>query len=355
MNITFLIGNGFDVGIGMSSRFKDFFPIYQFISKDKALEIRKLSEEIKSDLATWADFELAIGMYTLKFDKNNKQEFLDQIKDFELEFIEYLKEQEKHISYNNKTKISSVIIKALTMYFSPDNLAVESSKMISNVYANHKKEEHRYNFINFNYTNTLKSCLETISDGVVARRKYNDIEKIDKIDNVIHVHGKSDLHPLIGVDNVNQIANKELAKDVRFTRYIVKPLMNQFLRNSNNLDTTTVIKKSKIICIYGMSLGASDLKWWSLLLSWLHNDSERQLIIFEYDDKYTTTTPFAWIEKEDFILDKLNSYNASTNIDVDKLIPRIHIAVHKNIFQMDLTKEHREFMDNVIEEVITKA
>ena len=31
VKITFLIGNGFDVGVGMNSRFKDFFPIYQLL------------------------------------------------------------------------------------------------------------------------------------------------------------------------------------------------------------------------------------------------------------------------------------------------------------------------------------
>ena len=30
MKITFLIGNGFDVGVGMNSRFKDSFPIQSF-------------------------------------------------------------------------------------------------------------------------------------------------------------------------------------------------------------------------------------------------------------------------------------------------------------------------------------
>ena len=43
VNITFLIGNGFDVGVGMNSKFKDFFPIYQVKSIDKAPEIRQLA------------------------------------------------------------------------------------------------------------------------------------------------------------------------------------------------------------------------------------------------------------------------------------------------------------------------
>ena len=56
MNITFLIGNGFDVGMGMESKFKDFFPIYEAKSLNKEDRIKKLSQEIGNDYDTWADF-----------------------------------------------------------------------------------------------------------------------------------------------------------------------------------------------------------------------------------------------------------------------------------------------------------
>ena len=67
LNITFLIGNGFDIGMGMKSRFKDFFPIYELLSKNKEPEIKQLSDEIDGNHETWADFEAKLGEYTLKF------------------------------------------------------------------------------------------------------------------------------------------------------------------------------------------------------------------------------------------------------------------------------------------------
>lgn len=85
-----------------------------------------------------------------------------------------------------------------------------------------------------------------------------------------------------------------------------------------------------------MSLGATDKNWWNEVLLWLKENSERQLVIFDYDPEFSNTSQFDWIEKEYSILDKLASYNNASEQDIEMLRPRIHIAVNKNIFEMDL-------------------
>ena len=49
----------------------------------------------------------------------------------------------------------------------------------------------------------------------------------------------------------------------------------------------------------------------------------------------------------------LSSY--SNDIEVEKLRSRIHIAVHKNIFEMDLVKQHREMCDLAVEKVLAEV
>ncbi len=352
MKITFLIGNGFDVGVGMQSRFKDFFPIYEAKSRTKDDRIKMLSEEISGDYETWADFESALGKYTSKFTKDTKQDFLDQLKDFEGEFIDYLKLQEEMLSFDSEKEISEHMINALRGYYDGGKLAPESRATIASIYTNHASEDHIYNFINFNYTTILERCLKTISQDIVVKRKHSG-ERTDKIGRVVHVHGKSDLHPIIGVNDVGQIENKELAGDSRFTRFIVKPSLNQYLRHGNDSAATEVLNQSTIICVYGMSIGATDKKWWHNILSWLNNSGERQLIIFDYDNKYTQSNQFSWLEKEDALIDKMSKY--STGVDVEKLRSRIHIAVHKNIFEIDLAKQKREVYEVALEKVLAKV
>ena len=352
MNITFLIGNGFDVGVGIKSRFKDFFPIYKNKSQNKDDRIKQLSDNIESDYDTWADFEKALGEYTKEFDLESKQNFIDQIKDFEAEFVEYLKWQESVLSFKNSDKISQTMIDGLTKYYSVDNLAVDSNIAITKIYNKFSGEQHFYNFVNFNYTSLLSKTIKSIPGSIVCKRKHNgNNEKTDKIGQIIHVHGSYDKMPIIGVNDVDQIANKELAKDARFIRYIVKPIMNQNLRQGNDRDATTIINNSTIVCVYGMSLGATDKKWWNLLMQWLAGSSDRQLVLFEYDDKYTSTTPYGWLEKEDSIMDKLTQYNSNKGLTVENLRSRIHIAVHKNIFQMNLPYKKDDEYGTLMEKV----
>ncbi|MBQ2987430.1 MAG: hypothetical protein IJE23_08115 [Tyzzerella sp.] len=349
MNITFLIGNGFDVGIGMKSRFKDFFPIYQENSCKKEERIRKFSDVIGSDYDTWADFECALGQYTLKFNNETKQDFIAQVKDFENDFIEYLKHNEMTLVFDDE--VGDLMVNALVQFYDSKNLAPESSAAIRKVYSTHGAENHTYNFINFNYTFTLEKCLKTISDDVVRTRRSGNVEKVDKIGQVVHVHGNCELYPIIGVNDKSQIANKELAEDGMFCRYIVKPLLNQFLRQGNDANTTNIINQSTIICVYGMALGETDKKWWNLLIKWLNGNSERQLVVYEYDNKYTTSTQFGWLEKEDLIINKLAQYSGVGN-DIEKLRSRIHIAIHKNIFSMRLSMRSDEEMDQLYNEII---
>lgn len=71
----------------------------------------------------------------------------------------------------------------------------------------------------------------------------------------------------------------------------------------------------------------------------MSTNTNKDLIIYDYDDKYSQKSQFSWPQKEDSIIDKLSELTKDTKIDVEQLRSRIHIAVHKNIFEMDLTKK----------------
>lgn len=339
MNITFLIGNGFDVGMGMKSRFSDFFPKYCADSVDKEESLRGLSKDIEEHQDDWSYFELQIGQYTNNFTPQNKQVFLNQFRDFELSFIDYLKDEEALLSFSETKKIADVMISGLTKYYNTENLQVGSSQQVNSVYSNRLLENHTINFVTFNYSAVLEKCLKTIPDGVISTRKTSNGNYYTKIGRVVHVHGTNDALPIMGVNDASQIANKELANDKRFIRYLVKPLSNEVHRMNHDKESAELIGNSHIICIYGMSLGETDKDWWNRVLIWLNANSSRQLVVFVYDKDFRMSTHLDWIEKEDAIIDRLAEF---TNFDIENLRPRIHIAVQKNIFEMNLRRHPEE-------------
>lgn len=72
MNIVYLIGNGFDINIGLKTRYKDFYDYYLALDSSGDNEhVKKLKEHLKETLSTddkyWSDLEIALGAYTTNF------------------------------------------------------------------------------------------------------------------------------------------------------------------------------------------------------------------------------------------------------------------------------------------------
>ena len=346
MNITFIIGNGFDVGLGLRSKFSDYFPVYIDESKGKDETLSPLAKEIELNQEEWSYFEKKMGDYTDKFTKETMNNYKSQFKDFEVNFIKYLRNEESKLSYD-KTKISQVFEKALLNFYKQDILSPGSTEAISNQFKRYNQDHRIFNFISFNYTDSLEKCLSVFPNGVIARRRINTSEYLDKIGTIVHIHGTKTNLPVMGVNDVSQIKNSELAADNKFAKYIVKPLNIKANRTNNDKVAIDLIKNSQIICIYGMSLGETDKRWWSNILKWLSDDGNRQLVIFVYDEQFTFTSQFDKLDKEDYFIDILNSYGVSEKIDAELLRDRIHIAIHKNIFSINLRREEDAVMAEV--------
>lgn len=257
MRIAFLIGNGFDIGMGLKSKFSNFFPLYVDRSQYRPIRLLGLAENIDKDTKNWSNFEKQMGRYTTEFTPESKQDYIDQLDDFAKEFTTYLSEQGTSL-YFDKDKISAHMIHALTQFYVYPNLHTASAKRILDIFKLYRADNYYLDFINFNYTSVLDHCLECIPNKLVGQHDYDSKKHNIKIGDIVHVHGTSQDSPLMGVNDVSQIANKELAEDKRFSKYIVKPKLNYYLRMNYDLKATEIIKNSMITCVYGMSLGETD-------------------------------------------------------------------------------------------------
>jgi Bacteriophage abortive infection AbiH len=96
MNQVYIIGNGFDLNLGLKTRYIEFFEYYKkTISKNSI--ISELKNNISSDIENWADFEIALGKYTINL--NNLEEFDIILDDIKMNLSNYLINQENLYAY----------------------------------------------------------------------------------------------------------------------------------------------------------------------------------------------------------------------------------------------------------------
>ena len=78
MNITFLIGNGFDLNLGLKTDYKSFYSYYKMRSKSN------IAKSIDSEYELWSDLEKGLGEYTARLKtQQDVEKFLDEKEELE--------------------------------------------------------------------------------------------------------------------------------------------------------------------------------------------------------------------------------------------------------------------------------
>jgi len=268
--ILFIIGNGFDLHLGMETKYTDVYKKYvKAPSADK--DIEKFKKDILDNHETWADFEMALPKYA----KNVSSEavLIKCLRDFKTFIAEFLKEQ-NDIVINNiggyaNYQIARVLIDSLTSFHS--SLTPNSQRNINNLMYNANVT---YDFLTFNYT--------TVLDALVNHSKNQHTLKVNS---PLHIHGSLETDITMGIDNIEQFKTLfPLSRKGR--RSLIKPVYNNEYDRKRVLDAEELILQSDIICTYGFSFGESDQTWVNLLAKWLKMNPEYQLVVYDYKNQY---------------------------------------------------------------------
>lgn len=278
MNITFLLGNGFDVNLGLKTTYKEFYPTY-FNTNEKLPDdncIKKFCKTIKDEYEDWSDFEWAFsqcadGTY------NDIGEILANFDDL---FASYLKEECKKCNYSSPNILSEFKKFIYTPY---SFLERADYQYVENFFRMHRSESQNYNFISFNYTDTLDCLLSSEFKKTFLTRNSNGYEYI--YNPVLHIHGSiKEGYIIVGIDSLEQFKNENLKINQKLKRHCVKEIINNqngYSEKENKYKS--IIENSNVICVYGMSFGESDRRRWSIISSWLRKNKNNKLIIFKYN------------------------------------------------------------------------
>lgn len=284
MNITFLIGNGFDRNLGLDTNYSDFIKVYK--KSDVNTQILKdFRTFIDENQELWSSAELAFGIYTREFASGKGAQFSECQDDFCQCLANYLKEQELRIDYlANKVAICKAFshLNSLTSSFPTQERAV-----IDRVYSNHLSEGIIFNFICYNYTRTLDECLAVLKEknSVIGTHKYGTLTFNHTIGQICHVHGTVEKDMVLGVNDESQILNPKLFDcddgDIYRSLLIKRKANASYLENTDE-KAKQMLTSSKIIYVYGMSIGETDKLWWNRICEWLAGDNTRHLILQKY-------------------------------------------------------------------------
>lgn len=330
MNITFLIGNGFDLNCGLKSSYSDMYEGYCEEKETDSEVIKKFKKLIKqNNYETWSCFEWAMAKNINMFKTEN--DFIECLIDFKRYLVTYLSEEkEKFLKKYNNNSVRVEVYKEILNSIS--NFYKDITNNISNIINRQMSLSNNlnYTFISFNYTCILDEIFKPFTSPI---KKYNS--------KYINIHGSLNNNDIIlGIDNEKQLELKSfnLSNDGKIS--FIKPIFNEQFDTNRVTDANNAILQSDIICVYGMSLGESDLTWKKLIIKWLDSClSEDNKHLFIYDHKNCKQNIFfkdqQLIEerktKEKFIIKKLKI--EETNDKLRKYFNKIHMPF-KNIFNV---------------------
>ena len=280
----YIIGNGFDLDLGIDSSYNSYYRSKQFkILCERspiASFVNKLKEENSGE--NWVDFEEAIKQYCI--DLLHKEDLSDlektikfqNLRDFDCHFneirnsiSEFLIEETSKIDLSSlqKDKKSLIIVREI----------IERFHETSNKGGGLITENNHFKVITFNYTNSLKELINIEAKKIWTEDKLfiNNIQKLEN--NIIHIHGSLVNNDIIlGIEDVPDIIPRE-------TFFIRKSIFVDYSKFSLEL-----MKKANNVTIFGHSLGTSDEMYFKKLFNlWKQNASsyeKRKITIYHKKD-----------------------------------------------------------------------
>ena len=341
MEITFMIGNGFDISMGLQTSYSEFYKWYAK-QKDSDEEIRDFKRKINENLEEkdeedryWADVETGLAMSTA--DYNYGSNFIMCYEDIHDNLISYLKNEERIFNDEKEKilKISSIIRSQIPNYY--NELSLGEKETFKNLETKNSSANSKINIICFNYTKISDLVFNEVFKSSLKNWNGSDGRNHSMVAGEgVHIHGYLDEYPILGVCKPDSIANQDLLKDPNFKAIMVKAESDKEIGEQWRRRAAGIVKRSDVICIFGMSLGETDSDYWEWLLSWIKASNERHLIIFWYEKNYYgKTSLYKKTSKTREIQDKFFDYLPIEENEKERLRSRVHVIINtQNMFKI---------------------
>jgi hypothetical protein len=321
MNVVFILGNGFDLNLGLKTSYSDFYQYYLDQNSSNKQVIEDAKKNIKSDVKNWSDLELKLGRYTSEIrDPEN----------FDILYFDIVDNLRKYLSMEqDKFDYSAFGRSALLGDF------VEADRVLSQKERNKLTELYEQiggdintNILTFNYTQTIEKIVGDAIGQIIGKTRGKRVI----LNGIEHIHGYLENGLILGVNDVDQIDNENLRRSQEVVEAIVKPVHNQELGHMRDNRCMQVISSANLIFVFGCSIGESDKLWWEKVGEKLGEYC--RLVIFYRGKNIESQNEILYSRENRKIKDRFLSL---TNLDESKReIAREYIAaaVKKDLFNL---------------------
>lgn len=300
-NITFIIGNGLDISLGLETKYSQF---YKYVENTKLETTNRIYNEIRADLETWADFESALGEYTNYIEKlpeskrqDESEKFHEELDEIRDDLADYLAIQEERID-------------AL-----PNKFGFNAQGFFEELPIGQKDRIHRLlssgainvNFVTLNYTTSLEKILSNAATLNATGWRRGTL---------LHIHGDLFEDLTLGVSNESQLyagMSPEEKND------LIKPTLIESMNDGRLGELSSIINNSSIIVLFGTSIGETDDYIWQHITEWLDTSQGRLAIVHIHDDNYRDTIKRSSRKRKYFIKTVQDNLLKHTELDPEDM------------------------------------
>jgi len=302
MNITYIIGNGFDLGLGLNTRYSDFV---EFLSgrikhwlttneKSWNRDEKRFAEWLEGKIVEnknefWHDAEEAFGGLPFSVFGEQRRDLVQFCHGlFQSEMAEWIatKNAQFSVPKGSEKEIGGKFVYAL-LYGWLKGLSEDVRTEMENDVTNGSVV---INIVTFNYTDCIEKLLGGIDGTINEITEIGNLKRDTRILSPIHVHGKVDTvgrsaDLVFGVDDATQITGVETTANDEILSRLIKERYLGYTRKRSELEARDVLSNSNWVIVLGHSFGKTDGRWWKRIFDDLSVDQYNIVVCPFYSNK----------------------------------------------------------------------
>lgn len=338
MNITWIVGNGFDLNLGLDTTYRSFLENCYLIEANPPYR-EKLIEAAGcptlSEGQNWCDLEKMVGIVSSAYE-GDEETFHQTFQEMIRLFKGYLEKEQQ--SFEVKMLSEQQVEEFRD---SLTNFTFRSSQKDRKHFKGYRENSGRndYRIINLNYTRCFDELILACigNDRSIERRRQHNAVYTDYVGTIQHPHGSLRNDDLVfGICESSQWASESFSQDEDARRLWEKTQRNDFYGNAKTERLIDVIDQSDVICMFGVSLGETDSYIWNKVGAWLGESAAHLLVFFEFGyPPKSSDNLFECIKAEKDVLARLKHAFGSHGEGIEEYRNQILIEPSENVFRFD--------------------